>query len=194
MGKAWEHSSREWTQGGCRGGGADIQIYMYWTWKWVSYHSRRVVSITLRSGVRKQGRTLERMVLCVVLAVGPLPPLTSTSRPPDVIHMMNAPRPSPFKFLSIFRFRVLLWTQMGDENGGGLTPRLTFLSVQTSCHQLIEAIPAPLEVNCCYSNRTWVYVYIYIEMACYMYGHLASHHTEMFYVKICYTKVYDAGI
>ena len=35
------------------------------------------------------------MVLCVVLTVGPLPPM-STSRPPDVIHVMNAPRPSPF--------------------------------------------------------------------------------------------------
>ena len=35
---------------------------------------RRVVSITLRSGVRKRGRALERMVLCVVLAVGPLSP------------------------------------------------------------------------------------------------------------------------
>ena len=33
-----------------------------------------VVSITLRSRVRKRGRVLERMVLCVVLAVGPLPP------------------------------------------------------------------------------------------------------------------------
>ena len=28
-GKAWEHSSCEWTQGGRRGGGADIQIYTY---------------------------------------------------------------------------------------------------------------------------------------------------------------------
>ena len=52
-------------------------------------------SITLRSGVQKCGRALKRIVLCVVLAVG-LPPPTSTSRPPDVIHMMNAPRPSPF--------------------------------------------------------------------------------------------------
>ena len=31
-------------------------------------------SITLRSGVRKRGRALERMVLRIVLAVGPLPP------------------------------------------------------------------------------------------------------------------------
>ena len=34
---------------------------------------RRVVFITLRSGVRKCGGTLEQIVLCVVLAVGPLP-------------------------------------------------------------------------------------------------------------------------
>ena len=40
-------------------------IFFYW--------SRRVVSLTLRSGVRKHGRALERMVLCIVLAVGPLP-------------------------------------------------------------------------------------------------------------------------
>ena len=32
-----------------------------------------------------------------VLAVGSLP-LTSTSYPPDVIHVKNAPRPSPFFF------------------------------------------------------------------------------------------------
>ena len=36
------------------------------------------------------------MVLCIVLAVGP-PPM-STSCPPDVIHVMNVPRPSPFNF------------------------------------------------------------------------------------------------
>ena len=35
---------------------------------------RRVVSFTLRSGVRKHGRVLERMDLYVVLAGGPLPP------------------------------------------------------------------------------------------------------------------------
>ena len=28
-GKAWEHSSREWTQSGRIWGGADIQIYTY---------------------------------------------------------------------------------------------------------------------------------------------------------------------
>ena len=50
----------------------------------------------LKSGVRKHGRALKWMALCVVLAVGPLPP-TSTSRPPD-IHVMNAPRPFPFFF------------------------------------------------------------------------------------------------
>ena len=59
------------------------------------YQSRRVVSMTLRSGAQKHSGALEWMVLCVVLAVGPLPP-TSTSRPPDVIHMMTVPRPFLF--------------------------------------------------------------------------------------------------
>ena len=35
------------------------------------------------------------MIQCDVFAVGPLPPI-STSRPPDVIYVMKAPRPSPF--------------------------------------------------------------------------------------------------
>ena len=78
----------------------------------------------LKSGARKRGRALERMVLCVVLAVGPLPPM-STSRPPDVIHVMNAPTPSPFYFLSIFRFRVLLIVNAnGRSKRGELGARL----------------------------------------------------------------------
>ena len=34
-------------RGGWRGGGGDIQICTYWTWKWVSYRSRRAVLMTL---------------------------------------------------------------------------------------------------------------------------------------------------
>ena len=59
------------------------------------YRSRRIVFIMLRSGARKRGRALERMVLCVVWQLKPSPPM-STLCPPDVIHVMNAPRPSPF--------------------------------------------------------------------------------------------------
>ena len=40
---------------------------------------RRVVSITLMSGVQNCNRALERMIQCIVLAVGPLP-----LRPPHV--------------------------------------------------------------------------------------------------------------
>ena len=36
-----------------------------------------------------------QMVLCIILAVRPLLPMF-TVRPPDVIHVMNAPTPSPF--------------------------------------------------------------------------------------------------
>ena len=67
----------------------------------------------LRSGVWKQGRALERMVLCVVLAVGPLPPyvhLASTWR-----HLRDECSQA-FPIL-IFVDRVL-WTQTGDQNGG----------------------------------------------------------------------------
>ena len=52
----------------------------------------------------------------------PSPP-TSTSRPPDVTHVINETRPSPF--FALFRFRVLYWTQTEEQkNGGGLGTRL----------------------------------------------------------------------
>ena len=53
------------------------------------------VSIMLRSGVQCWITVLERVILCVVFAVGPLPPM-STSHPPDVIHVINAPSPLVF--------------------------------------------------------------------------------------------------
>ena len=84
----------------------------------VSYWSRWVVSFMLRSGVQNFGKVLKRMIQCVVLAVGPLPP-ASTSRPPNVIYMMNAP-----DFSLVLRSRALLWTQTGGKHGGGLGTRL----------------------------------------------------------------------
>ena len=45
------------------------------------------------SGVQNCDRALKQMIQCVVLAVGPFPP-TSTSRLLDVIYVMNATRPS----------------------------------------------------------------------------------------------------
>ena len=82
-------------------------------------------SITLRSGVWKCGRALvdERMVLCVVLAVGPLPPyihLTSTW-----CHSRNeCSQAFPVLIFADLRFCVLLWMQTEDQNGRGLGPRL----------------------------------------------------------------------
>ena len=78
------------------------------TWKQV-YYWWRVVSSTLTSGVQNCDTVLEQMIQCIVLAVGPLPFPASTSHPPDVIHVMKAPRPSPF-----FASCVLLWTQTGE--------------------------------------------------------------------------------
>ena len=81
MGKGWEHSSHEWCQVGRE---VDSQISItYWTWKPVSYWSRRVVSITLRSRVQNCGRAPSRTIQCIILAVGPLLPyvhLASTYR------------------------------------------------------------------------------------------------------------------
>ena len=66
-----------------RGGGGGGLIFNYIRAKLkVSFlQVKTIVSITLRCGARKRGRALKWMVLCVVLAVGPLPPhvyLTST--------------------------------------------------------------------------------------------------------------------
>ena len=49
---------------------------------------------TLTSGIQNYDRKLDRMIQCIVLAVW-LPP-TSTSCPPDVIHVTNAHRPPSF--------------------------------------------------------------------------------------------------
>lgn len=56
-----------------------------------------------------------------------LKPPTSASRPPDVIHMMNVPRPPHFSIFSpVFRSYVLLRRQTEDKNisKGGLGMRL----------------------------------------------------------------------
>ena len=62
------------------GGGGYSNIYVLKTWKRVSYHSRQIVSITLKSGVKKSGKALERMVMCIVFGSWAPPPL----RPPRV--------------------------------------------------------------------------------------------------------------
>ena len=41
------------------------------------------------------GRALKRKIQCIVFAVGLLHS-TSTSCPPDIVHMVSVPRPSPF--------------------------------------------------------------------------------------------------
>ena len=115
-GKAWEHSSCGWTQGGYRREGL-IFKYVY-TVKW----SKWVVSIMLRSAVQWWITVIERVILCIVFTVGPLPPRLPRVHLADVIHVINAPR--PLAFLPVFHSCVLLWTQMRDKNRGGLWTRL----------------------------------------------------------------------
>ena len=54
--------------------GGEVPIFKYILESKFLTGQRQVVSFTLRSGVRKCGTVLEQMDLCVVLAVGPLPP------------------------------------------------------------------------------------------------------------------------
>jgi len=65
--------------------------------------------------------SLERSMMqsSTLFECGPLPP-TSTSHPPDIIHVISVPRPSPF--FTLFRFRVL--ENRRTKNGGGLGTRL----------------------------------------------------------------------
>ena len=57
------------------------------------------------------------------IQVGPLP-LTSLSRPPDVTHVMNAPRPSPFFFCTLPLPCIILNANRRTKNGVGLGTRL----------------------------------------------------------------------
>ena len=69
------------------------------------------------SGVLPGDRALDDEVystLFMYLSVDPLP--MSTLRPPDVIHVIGVPRPSPFFML--FRFRVLYWMQTEEQKMG----------------------------------------------------------------------------
>ena len=59
-------------------------------------------------------------------AVTPLP-LTSLSRPPDVIHVMNETSPSPF--FALFRFHVLYWTQTEGLKRGRPENEATLLHI-----------------------------------------------------------------
>ena len=59
------------------------------------------------------------------LSADPSPP-TSTSCPPDVIHVIGVPRPSPFFVL--FRFHVLYWTQTKEQKTGEARERGYFIT------------------------------------------------------------------
>lgn len=84
MGKAWTHSSHEWTWGGCRGRGLLI-------FKQNLKANFLPIKTSGFDQVQNCSRPLEWMIQCVVFVIGPLPP-----RPPDIIHMMKILGPSPF--------------------------------------------------------------------------------------------------
>ena len=68
------------------------------------------------------------MVLCIVLAVRPLPPYLHL----ECVHLMLFTwwmLPGLPRFSLVLRSRVLLWTQTEDQNEGGLGMRLDCITV-----------------------------------------------------------------
>ena len=83
--------------------------------------------------------------------MGEAPP-TSTSCPPDLIHVIGVPRPSPFSHSSI-RFRVLYWTKIEEQkNGGGLGTSLPWVQVteeaQGNTFNCINHTPTNTHTTC----------------------------------------------
>ena len=111
-----------WTRGGHREEGPIVKYVRTKIEKRVSYPWRQVVSTTLRSEVQNcsWSWTLERMILCIDFAIGPLLS-TFTSRPPDIIRDEWA---QAFPFFALFCFRVSYWTQSEEQKRGSLGMRL----------------------------------------------------------------------
>ena len=117
-GKAWEHLSHEWRLVDAR-----------WTYGGRGPHSNNILDFIIErsndsqdswgSQDRQYSTSLVRNLLYRLLhtswLMGNAPP-TSTSRPPDVIHVIGVPRPSPFFVL--FPFRVLYWTKSEEQKKG----------------------------------------------------------------------------
>ena len=100
------------------------------------------------------------MIQCVVFAVGPLP-FTSFTRPPDVTHVMDETRPSPF--FALFRFRVLYWTQT-EEQKTGEAWEWGYQNVGSLWPCGSEVLALPTSEECCHNtsasnvyigNRSW---------------------------------------
>ena len=127
MGKAWFHSSRE---NDVRGGINRKNVYIalsknrlsgspnaHETWPVQKIQSKNTV---WSSDWQVQSSLTRLQVYAYSKLLGWSPPhyiiFVSTSRPPDVTHVMNETRPSPF--FALFRFRVLYWTQTEEHKTG----------------------------------------------------------------------------
>ena len=117
-GKAWKHLSREWHLVDAR-----------WSYGGRGPRSNNVLDFIIDHSNDSQDSwglqdqqyltSLVRNSLYRLLHTSWLmgnAPHTSTSLPPDVIHMIGVPRPSPFFVL--FRFRVWYWMKTEEQKMG----------------------------------------------------------------------------
>ena len=77
------------------------------------------------------GKNLALSFIAHELVDGQHPP-TSTSRPPDVIHVVGVPKPSPFFVL--FHFHVLYQMKTEEQKTGGLGTLASFSGLQLSLY------------------------------------------------------------
>ena len=110
FGKGWERLSRvNDVKGGCRGGQCQTISTCTINLRASFLSVKRQSCERLGSCLAIEHLKIKSSMLFHVFEYGPLPP-----RPPDIIHMINVPRPS--LFLLLFCSRVLYWTQ--TEGGG----------------------------------------------------------------------------
>ena len=98
-----------WMQGECRGAGPN---YKYVHNKLESKCSCGALAILCEHWGSCLVKERSMMRSSTLFECGPLP-LTSTSRPLDVIHVTSVPRPSPI--LLLFCFCVLYWMQTKEQ-------------------------------------------------------------------------------
>ena len=136
MGKGWEHLhvSHEWCQVDARGGGVEFLTGE----KEHSYECLRSFLVTDGS-----------MKCSTFYECGPLPsPPTSTSCPPDIIHMVSVPRFPPF--FTTPCSRVLYWMYTKEQKQGRLGNEARLI---VNCYTIAVCIVQPYILYCILSQQ-----------------------------------------
>ena len=102
-GNTYDLNDVRWTWSGHMKGSARLQVC---TWESISYWSSRVEILCECLG---SCLAMEHLIMksSALFECGPLSPM-STSHPPDIIHVISVPRPSPFFTALLFSCTVII--------------------------------------------------------------------------------------